>query len=163
MSRDFFESRYLPSTLNQTFGLEHSDALLLLTVHEYTDWSDPENTITVRDAMIDLYTDLGFLVPAIQTAKKHADNTLNRNTYLYKYSHKIDNLPPLWIDGALHTWELGYVFGLPASILVAAGIPGELVAFIPVKDINFSRAVMKYWTNFAKTGYVNLIFVCLIL
>ena len=154
--RQIFESAFVPSTLNLTFGEKYNDALLRATINEYIDWFDSDNGVMVRGAMMDLSTDFVFLVPAVQAAKKHADIAVNKSSYLFMYSHKTASLPPAWLDGALHTWEISYVFGLTSILLVTRGLPEAAVATLPEADINLSLAMMKYWTNFAKTGYIGL-------
>lgn len=63
--------------------------------------------------------------------------------YLYLFDHRASNLAwPEWM-GVIHGYEIEFVFGLPL-----------------VKRLNYtrdeeklSRRMMKYWANFARTGW----------
>lgn len=64
--------------------------------------------------------------------------------YMYLYTHRTRSNPwPRW-TGTMHGDEISYVFG---------------EALNPALDYTdeekvFSRRMMRYWTNFAKYGYV---------
>lgn len=49
--------------------------------------------------------------------------------------------------GTLHAMELPFVFGMPA---VEGGEP----EFEP-EEVEFSKDIMEYWTNFVKNGYIK--------
>lgn len=62
---------------------------------------------------------------------------------MYLYTHRTKKNPwPKW-TGVMHGDEINYVFGEPLN-----------PAFDYTEDEkDFSRKIMKYWSNFAKTGY----------
>lgn len=75
-------------------------------------------------------------------------NILNRyaeegnNVYMYLYTHRSKGNPwPNW-TGVMHGDEINYVFGEPLN-------PG--LNYTDEEKL-FSKKIMKYWTNFAKTG-----------
>ncbi|XP_046562843.1 cholinesterase 2-like [Haliotis rubra] len=66
-------------------------------------------------------------------------------TYVYSFNHRLSISPnPKWM-GAPHWYELDFVFGwvLEKSL----GFTEE--------EMELSRTIMTYWTNFAKSGSVN--------
>ncbi|XP_067653683.1 cholinesterase-like [Haliotis asinina] len=66
-------------------------------------------------------------------------------TYVYSFNHRLSVSPfPQWI-GATHAYELDFMFGwvLDKSL----GCTDE--------EMELSRTVMSYWTNFAKSGNPN--------
>ena len=56
------------------------------------------------------------------------------------FSHSLEYYP--WFKGAGHGSELLFLFPIKYSVT------------IPADDISLSLTMMKYWSNFAKTGYV---------
>ncbi|XP_067653576.1 cholinesterase-like [Haliotis asinina] len=66
-------------------------------------------------------------------------------TYLYSFNHRLSVSPyPQWI-GAAHWYELDFVFGW--ALEKSLGCTEE--------EMELSRAIMTYWTNFAKSGDPN--------
>lgn len=71
-------------------------------------------------------------------------STYGNAVYVYHLDHRSSAcLWPVW-HGAGHICDMDLVFGLPYS---GAALYADL-------DRQVSAAMMKYWTNFAKTGYV---------
>ncbi len=65
----------------------------------------------------------------------------------YHYSHRSSRSPFPSYMGTLHAMELPFVFGMPA---VEGGEP----EFEP-EEVEFSKDIMEYWTNFVKNGYIK--------
>ena len=60
-----------------------------------------------------------------------------------------------WL-GATHAEDIPYVFGSP--FMLESADPDEnyqLIGHFNEDEIEMSKQVMKYWSNFAKTGYVR--------
>lgn len=100
---------------------------------------------------LDLYADVFFIVPTVQSLMKHSDNNLQTSTYQYIFDRpSVENPPappPSWwrSNASPHAAEIDYLFGLEDfqrlyNISVA---PSE---------IHLAKTMEKYWTNFAKTG-----------
>ncbi|XP_064624507.1 acetylcholinesterase-like [Lineus longissimus] len=79
------------------------------------------------------------------------------STYFYSFlpmpSKEVGSIaygavPPVspYVDGSIHTDELGYIFGNTTMWKSGGGAPGE-------KEL--SDAMITYWTNFAKSGNPN--------
>lgn len=68
----------------------------------------------------------------------------NMNVYMYLYNHRSKNSPwPKW-TGVLHGDEINYIFGEALN-------PSK--EYSP-EEREFSRRMMRYWSNFAKYGSV---------
>ena len=64
------------------------------------------------------------------------------NTYMYTFDYRsLANPWPSWM-GSLHGYEIEFVFGLPYN--TSQNFTDE--------DRTLSNSIMKYMTNFAKTG-----------
>jgi carboxylesterase type B len=95
---------------------------------------------------VDFYEDLFFYSPAVQSLNMHAFNNHKTKQFQYMnrrrsvFSHSLEYYP--WFKRAGHGSELLFLFPIKYSVT------------IPADDISLSLTMMKYWSNFAKTGYV---------
>ncbi|KAK3584655.1 hypothetical protein CHS0354_001232 [Potamilus streckersoni] len=120
-------------------------------IHEYTDWSDPDDPKKVRNSVIDLLTDYAFLVPAVKTLNSHIAFNSGSNTFMYQFSEiQFFYQNYSWLPGAAHGMELPYVFGFPQSMKIPFAFES-----VPAKDIRLSKLIMNLWTYFAKNGNPN--------
>ncbi|XP_069595608.1 fatty acyl-CoA hydrolase precursor, medium chain-like [Ranitomeya imitator] len=112
---------------------------------------DVRDPAEVRNRLIDLIGDLMFVVPALRAAKYHRDS--GHPTYFYEFQHR----PSLFEDSkpdfvkADHGDELFFVIGGPflnGDVMFVAGTATE-------EEKVLSKAVMRYWANFARTGDPN--------
>ncbi|XP_072048620.1 cholinesterase-like [Amphiura filiformis] len=123
---------------------------------EYFDWSfadDPE--ADYFDAWNYYAGDAAFACPATMETREHA-MAGEHDIYQYYFTHvpsisffTTQYFDPQWL-GAGHTEELPYVFGYPFYPPVYF----ESVEYLK-EEMSLSQQVMKYWTNFAKTGNPN--------
>ncbi|KAG7473538.1 hypothetical protein MATL_G00096960 [Megalops atlanticus] len=119
-----------------------------ILVDEY--FGKTENPGTIRDALLDLIGDLIFVFPAIKGARDHRDAGFT--TYFYEFQQR----PSMYGDNrpdfvkADHFDEIGFVFGAPfwTEDIVMLDRTSEA-------ERHLSKTMMKYWTNFAKTGNPN--------
>nr|VZI42558.1 unnamed protein product [Spirometra erinaceieuropaei] len=71
----------------------------------------------------------------------------NAIVYVYNFVHKTRNNGfPDW-TGAMHGYEIDYVFGMPFSDTFKRNFYNYTA-----EETTLSETVMKYWTNFARTG-----------
>ncbi|XP_067653916.1 acetylcholinesterase-like [Haliotis asinina] len=94
------------------------------------------------DVMIRMTTDSHYKCPHLEFDRLY---TPDNPTYVYSFNHRLSISPyPQWI-GAPHSYELDFVFGwvLEKSL----GCTEE--------EMELSRTIMTYWTNFAKSGDPN--------
>ncbi len=142
----------LPALLS-AYGRYVNDLIIDGVEQEYIDWTK------VDDPRADYYdeweaiaTDYWYTWPAILETRLHAMANVN-DVYLYYFTHTpsisfytAGNIQPKWL-GATHGEELQFVFGYPFDT------PTYLDFHLyPEDEMTFSYQVMKYWTNFAKTG-----------
>ncbi|XP_061867947.1 bile salt-activated lipase-like [Colius striatus] len=117
-----------------------------LTYTLYTQaWGNKPEQEVVKKTVVEVATDYIFLVPTQWTLNLHLRNARTAKTYSYVFSQP-SRMPvyPSWV-GADHADDLQYVFGLPFSIPLG---------YLP-KHRTVSKAMIAYWTNFAKTGNPN--------
>ncbi|XP_070552565.1 acetylcholinesterase-like [Ptychodera flava] len=115
-------------------------------LNHYTDWFNPSSDIHRLISYSSFLGDQMFVAPTIEFAQRHAHG--DSSTYLYQFSYESaqsQSYYPTWLKGAAHADELPYVFGMPFS---APQMYTE-------EERDVSSMVMKYWSNFAKTGNPN--------
>ncbi|KAL4240611.1 Cocaine esterase [Mactra antiquata] len=141
------------STTNLVFNymfMQHAgESVLEMILHEYKDWNNPGNQ-EMRLQFIKLLGDFMFGAPAVETSLMHALSKSSARNYMYYFSA---NPPfgviktPEWVPGANHADELLFMFGIETSM--------------PDRDpsttweIQLSRKMVTYWTNFMKSGNPN--------
>ncbi|CAH1244896.1 ACHE [Branchiostoma lanceolatum] len=110
---------------------------------QHTNWKNPNDGKHNRDILDDIVGDYHLICPVIDFASSYA--TSGMGTYLYLFSHNLSNNNwPDWM-GVMHGYEIEVTFGLPIS---------RTQEYTPEEDA-LARRVVKYWTNFAKTGDPN--------
>ncbi|CAG2251342.1 Putative inactive carboxylesterase 4 [Mytilus edulis] len=95
--------------------------------------------------VLNAYSDPIFLISGVESLRLHTGIDSGRQ-FQYLFSKPTYLLPviprrPEWFDGSAHATELFYFFFIES-------LPTE-------QDRELSSNLMKYWTNFAKTGDVN--------
>ncbi|XP_066492931.1 fatty acyl-CoA hydrolase precursor, medium chain-like [Tiliqua scincoides] len=123
----------------QFTGMSPKDAWII--ADEYLkDFTDP---LQLRNQLFDMWGDVLFVAPAIQTARYHRDASYP--VYVYEFQHGPSSYASFRPDyvRADHGDEIGFVFGKP--FLVNS----------PEEEKKLSRTVMKYWANFARNGNPN--------
>lgn len=101
------------------------------------------NTEDIPAVLIKLRTVMSFSAGALHAADTTAKN--NSPVYMYQFTRVPDT--PLKKYGAFHGLEIFYVFGNLHA--------GKVVVPDNKMDISLSQDIMKYWTNFAKSGDPN--------
>jgi len=94
---------------------------------------------------LDLLSDVSFIVPAIKGVKAYSRDSTGPYFYHLEYRYGdtfFGRDIPSWV-GAYHVADVILVFGFPLQTEEAT------------TGANFSREVIKMWTNFAKTGWVK--------
>lgn len=91
--------------------------------------------------------DLVYSCPSIKLANKLSEIGLNK-TYFYKFNRRAQSNPwPKWL-GAMHGYEIEYIFGYP-------WVAKDMYEY---EDRLTSRKMMNYWANFARTGKLSSAF-----
>lgn len=90
-----------------------------------------------------MFTIMSFAAGALHAADTTA--AINSPVYMYKFTRIPDT--PLKMFGSFHGLEIFYLFG------------NFMIGIIPIPnaptDSSLSQAIVKYWTNFAKSGNPN--------
>lgn len=162
--RTFFETAYVPATLPLMTGGLSSKEAIKSAIFQYIDWTKPDDPIMIRNTMVEFQSDVDFYIPAAKVMQKHSEMSSKLNTsssnYFYVFNHKPSFVPyPSWLDGATHTMDVPYCFGIPKSLerkLIDDQGASNPIVRLP-EDIMLSKTMMKMWTNFAKTGNPNTI------
>ncbi|NXM41754.1 CEL lipase, partial [Gymnorhina tibicen] len=111
------------------------------TYNIYTQiWGDKPSQEVVKKTVVELITDYIFLIPTQLALDLHLQNAQSGKTYSYVFSQP-SRMPiyPSWV-GADHADDLQYVFGKPFA---------TPLGYLP-KHRTVSKAMIAYWTNFAR-------------
>ncbi|XP_032021402.2 bile salt-activated lipase [Hylobates moloch] len=117
------------------------------TFDVYTEsWAQDPSQENKKKTVVDFETDVLFLMPTEIALAQHRANAKSAKTYTYLFSHP-SRMPvyPKWV-GADHADDIQYVFGKPFA---------TPTGYRP-QDRTVSKAMIAYWTNFAKTGDPNM-------
>ncbi|XP_057265216.1 bile salt-activated lipase [Pezoporus wallicus] len=108
-------------------------------------WGKNPEQEAMKKTVVDLITDYIFLIPTQWALNLHLQNARSAKTYSYLFSQP-SRMPiyPSWV-GADHADDLQYVFGKPFA---------TPLGYLP-KHRTVSKAMIAYWTNFARTGDPN--------
>uniref|UniRef100_A0A4X1T3Y5 Carboxylic ester hydrolase n=1 Tax=Sus scrofa TaxID=9823 RepID=A0A4X1T3Y5_PIG len=118
-----------------------------ITFDVYTaSWAQDSSQETKKKTVVDLETDILFLMPTETAVAQHRANAKSAQTYTYVFAHP-SRMPvyPSWV-GADHADDLQYVFGKPFA--TPLGYRSQ--------DRTVSKAMIAYWTNFARSGDPNM-------
>ena len=154
-NRTAFNSEFVPLALNTVIGENIPDPVKEVVAHEYTDWSDPNNLDTIRSKSVQLFSDLIFTSPMLQSVSGHASLAQQfKNTYMYVSSvipkYRVLQTPT-WQKLATHGDEVGYLF-----FEEDGGAVPRMQGHENFKPEECEKEVAQYfmtlWSNFAKTG-----------
>ena len=152
-NRTDFE-KLIPRALSFDFGADVPEVIKNLVVHEYTDWTDPENIEMIRHNLVDIYSELMFSIPMLKTVRRHVSvSEKSKTTYMYQFAIKpsANFLPtPSWISRANHADDLEYIF-FDETAGVMTLLPGK-DGYSPQKwESEVAEYMVTMWINFAKT------------
>ncbi|XP_052610027.1 acetylcholinesterase isoform X2 [Peromyscus californicus insignis] len=120
-----------------------SDLAAEAVVLHYTDWLHPEDPVHLRDAVSAVVGDHNVVCPVAQLAGRLAAQ--GARVYAYVFEHRASTMTwPLWM-GVPHGYEIEFIFGLPLDPSLNYTMEERI----------FAQRLMKYWTNFARTGDPN--------
>lgn len=119
-----------------SFGLE-------AIAFQYRPWQAPHDQALLRDATDLAQGDYSFTCPSVDFAMAYAK--ADNHVYYYRFEERASNSAFADWMGVLHGDEIAYIFGIPLN---------ESWGYSEQEQL-FSRKLMKYWANFAKTGNPN--------
>uniref|UniRef100_A0A182M3Z0 Carboxylesterase type B domain-containing protein n=1 Tax=Anopheles culicifacies TaxID=139723 RepID=A0A182M3Z0_9DIPT len=123
------------------------DLALAATLREYTDiYMDPNKALADehRDNLLEILSDARVAAPMVQTGLYLSK--VNPKCYMYVFGHNSEAGEYGRLSQSVVGEDLAYVFGAPL------GQVGPFQHHYNARERLFSEAVMKYFTNFAKTG-----------
>ena len=105
------------------------------------------NSDAVLAGVAEYFGDALIKCPTYLFAKRYAERSAKRNVFVYELTHRMFNNshPEFW--GVHHGCDIPFVFGIPLQ-------PSHNT--ILEVDIEFSKQVIKWWTDFAKYGYFSI-------
>ena len=155
-----FETLVVPTLMTFNPSVPSNEVIKNAIVHTYVDWKDPSNKIRMRQGAINLISDINFNADVVHIANVHSSLGETGHTFFYVYDHQLSLFPTnRGFDGAEHAEDLAVVFGFDKEVTALVSyVNMNFTGFedpatkIPAQEIMFSKGVMEYWTNFAKTG-----------
>ncbi|XP_052071189.1 carboxylesterase 5A-like [Mytilus californianus] len=144
ISSNYFCKHIVPQFVEDYFG-DNLALALSICMKYYSKGSLQEQGQNV----VNFYGDMTMYMPAVQSLNSHALRNYNSKQFQFLnkrrsvFSPQQDSYP--WFKEAGHSAESAYLFP-----------PGQSSNNIE-DDVNtrFAKTLMKYWSNFAKTGDVN--------
>ncbi|XP_078677188.1 pyrethroid hydrolase Ces2e-like [Branchiostoma floridae x Branchiostoma belcheri] len=130
---------YLNSSLFPTYP-KNTQVIMKAAMYEYGVWeeTDPE---VLRRAFAQMYGDFEYLANTVQKANLYSQR--NQHTYMYLFTHRPSfSTLPGYVE-ASHGQELYFLF---------PDLRGNDPESLSAEEEELSRVMIKYWTNFAKTG-----------
>ena len=134
VSKELFKS--LINQIQDTFDYDNEDEINQFYLNNTSD-TDSDKIV---QRFLNFYSDVFMKCPAHHFAKRFANNTKNKNVYVFLVAHALDGTPPKL--GIYHTAELSFMFGLPLV---------NTIKYTDM-DVKFSQLIVDHWTNFAKFG-----------
>ena len=156
--RSVYENTIIPKRLTKFFSnVDHvHEAVKEAAIFEYTDWSNPDDTMLRNFMLSNFETDQNMVAPMVATGQSHSEGQRGR-TYLFKFSLQMAKhlIPvPSWLDGpqqANHGDDIAYVFGY-SDIMIQGMFKSRGGYNVTGEDIRRSKVIMTLWSNFAKSG-----------
>ncbi|KAJ8313143.1 hypothetical protein KUTeg_009305 [Tegillarca granosa] len=100
-------------------------------------------------AVADLLGDLIFNFPCVETVDRHTEGNTKTKTYQFVLSRPLPfylGSPTPWYDKCTHGTDEVYLFDVKKRFQSSLNIEPT------PEDLELSKNMIKYWTNFAKTG-----------
>lgn len=146
VTNGFERSNFISALRERKFVRGQNEVIDEAILYRYTDWNHITDRYRNRRMFVDMISDSLFVAPGIKTAGELVKKSVV--TYMYHLEHRLKTFyfrqVPSWV-GTFHVADLPILFGQP---FWRGKSP------VNTKEGNYSRAVIRLWTNFAKTGYV---------
>lgn len=125
----------------------HLQEIYLTILNEYTDWLHPEqHPLNIFETTVEALSDVLTVAPMLKAGNYHSLAHTSK-TFFYVFDHQTEesDYPPRM--GCVTGEEMNYVFGAPLVSSLS-----HFSTNYTRSEYSLARAVMTYWTNFAKTG-----------
>ncbi|XP_055638901.1 neuroligin-4, X-linked isoform X2 [Toxorhynchites rutilus septentrionalis] len=114
--------------------------------NEYTEWEHPpRNLLGHRDTILELLSDGHTAAPLIRLGYLHS--LQNGKSFFLHFRHQTGDCDFPQRSGSVRGEDIPFIFGLPLSPLFPSNFTEE--------DVQISRFLIQYLTNFVKTGNPN--------
>lgn len=118
-----------------------NEDLVNLIAYEYETREDYNPEFTYTHALDNLLGDLAFVCSVIEFADLFTSAS-NKQVFMYYFNHRTSANPwPEW-SGVMHGYEIDHIFGAPINSSLQYSS----------EETHLSERMLKYWTNFAKSG-----------
>lgn len=155
-NRTYFEEKLVPVLVNICFGGEKTGVVSDTVIAEYTHWENPDDPINVRNAFTSMWGDVAFTGLLYKTLDTHARLSPEQRTYMYVFDEEPEFssflVPVSWFTKLGHAEDLPFVFGFTNL----EGLDDYHITPSPW-ELHLSADVMALFSNFAKTGYVEIV------
>lgn len=138
-----FKESIVDFVKNHTFHEDDLTSSLLGEAIEfqYTPWGKQQNSLTLREKMVDMQSDYYVSAPTLEVLAIHSQKAV---TFMYEFSHRSKkNASEDW-RWVRHGDNTPYDFGLPLLNISSMDFSEE--------DKDVSRLIMSFYANFAKDG-----------
>lgn len=134
-------------TFVQNVFTYHRQNILDVLTHQYTDWERPvHDPGSDRDGLVELLGDSQVAAPVVEVAQYHALHGTSTYMFVFNVPPRLD-AHPRWASGAPGD-DVAYAFGAPVAVDGVDPFPTTYTR----SDRLLTESVLKYWTNFIKTG-----------
>ncbi|XP_055936157.1 neuroligin-4, X-linked-like isoform X3 [Argiope bruennichi] len=132
----------------------HLQEIYLTILNEYTDWLHPEqHPLNIFETTVEALSDVLTVAPMLKAGNYHSMSHASK-TFFYVFDHQTEESDYSPRMGCVSGEELNYIFGAPLVSSLS-----HFSTNYTRSEYSLARAVMTYWSNFAKTGDPNAIFV----
>lgn len=145
---EFRKTQILRTYVQNVFKY-HRQKIYEILDHEYSDWTKLQDDKTRRDNVMEMISDGQYVAPLVKMAREHA--ATRAGTYFYSFGYSTNSESknfPEWSSGVFGD-ELPYVFGAPLVDGISP-FPSDYTR----NEKRLSASIMRFWTNFAKSGYL---------
>lgn len=126
----------------------HRQKIFEILDHQYSEWDKPQDEKSRMENVMQLISDGQYVAPLVEMGQYHSRFN---DTFFYSFSYSTQSVKfPKWSSG-VHGDELPYIFGAPL-VEGLSPFPSDYNS----AEIAISEAMMRFWSNFAKSGYVYI-------
>ncbi|KAJ8302995.1 LOW QUALITY PROTEIN: hypothetical protein KUTeg_019391 [Tegillarca granosa] len=148
ISSDALCSRFMPRIVKRSFDSIPEVSEALCKAYRADD------RIQQGINAVELCGDYEFASAAVQSLIAHSKQNQATNTFHYVFTRPVTSIMgeelPKWFEGAPHGLDLAYLFDFDDKHMEIF-----INSTFTDADKNMKLTMMKYWTNFAKTGNPN--------
>ena len=154
-SREEFEKTIIPRVAKLMYGEDVPDFVYDMIIHEYTNWTNPNDIASIRKSFLQMTGDYVFNFHAKLVADMHA-NLSSRST-AKTFAYWFEAFPsqrilwtPTWITKPNHGDELTFLFGYDKEFSWTTPYSDDYKP--PDWELKLSQLFMTLITNFVKSG-----------